>query len=423
MPAGSILRSFSHRNFRLFFAGQGLSLIGTQMQIVALPWFVYRLTESEVWLAVVAFAGQFPAAVAAPLAGVIADRVDKRRLLLVTQFLAMVQAFALAILTLTDLIQVWHIVVLNVGMGLINAFDVTTRQAFLHEMIDEAEDLGNAIALNSAVFNTTRLIGPALAGQVIALVGEGMCFLANSVSFLAVLGALLGMRVHPRPKEAGKQNGSHLIEGVQMAIGSMPIRTLLALVAIVSFLALPYLVLLPVVVKVVLKGGAGLNGWIYTAAGVGSLIGGLFLASRRSVLGVVLFLPALAAIAGLAMIAMWFITHLAAVTMIVFTIGLTVVMLLTTCNTLLQTIVDDRFRGRILSLYAMMFMGLGPLGGVVSGWIAERWDVQTALVVGGALLFAAAIIFAIWFAVPLHRRVRDIYKHKGLFVIDVPEQA
>lgn len=423
MASNSILRSFSHRNFRLFFAGQGLSLIGTQMQIVALPWFVYGLTKSEIWLAVVAFAGQFPAAIAAPLAGVIADRVDKRRLLLVTQFLAMLQAFALAILTLTDVIKVWQIVALNVGMGLINGFDVTTRQAFLHEMIDEAEDLGNAIALNSAVFNTTRLVGPALAGQVMAWIGEGMCFLVNGFSFLAVLGALLGMRITRRPGEAGTENGSHLIEGIRLALGSMPIRTLLALVAIVSFFALPYLVLLPVVVKVVLKGGAGLNGWIYTAAGIGSLVGGLFLASRRSVLGVVLFLPVLTAVTGVAMMSMWLITQLAAVTLVVFLIGLTMVMLLTTCNTLLQTIVEDRFRGRILSLYAMMFMGLGPLGGVVSGWIAERWDVQTALVAGGASLLVCALVFAIWFAVPLHRRVRDIYKHKGLFILELPESA
>ncbi len=423
----------------MFFLGQGLSLIGTQMQIVALPWFVYRLTESEIWLAIIAFAGQFPAAVAAPLAGVIADRVDKRRLLLLTQFLAMIQAFALAFLTLTNVIDRWQILLLNVGMGLVNAFDVTTRQAFLHEIIDDAEDLGNAIALNSSVFNTTRLIGPAIAGPVIYWLGEGICFLVNGVSFLAVLGALFAMRVPRRPIEDAKQNGSHLIEGIRLALRSVPIRTLLALVAVVSFFSLPYLVMLPAVAKELLKGDARLNAAIYVAAGVGSLAGGLFLASRRSVLSLVRRLPALSAITGAAMACMWFVVQIpiqvsgdgkalhmfnarTCVAMaLIFLLGLTVVMVLTTCNTVLQTIVDDQFRGRILSLYAMMFMGLAPLGAVVAGWVAERWDVESSLVVGGSTLLVAALVFAVCFGGPLHGQVRDIYKRKGLFMAELPD--
>src|SRR5262245_8260981 len=289
MALRSIARSFAHRNFRLFFAGQGLSLIGTQVQIIALPWFVLRLTGSAQWLGLVSFAGQFPAVFATPLAGVIADRVNKRRLLLITQSLAMVQAALLAILTLNHLIEVWHILMLSVGLSLVNAFDLPTRQALLTEMVGGTEDLGNAIALNSAIFNATRLIGPTVAALLIAWIGEGGCFLVNALSFLAVLMALAAMRLPPRPAPAANgSTWSGAVEGVRYAFGSRPIISVLLLAALVCLLAVPYNVLLPVLVQRVFKGDAWLNGFLFTASGLGALAGGLFLASRHRVLGMLI---------------------------------------------------------------------------------------------------------------------------------------
>jgi MFS family permease len=421
MPLRSILRSFSHRNFRLFFTGQGLSLIGTQMQIMALPWFVDDMTKSAFWVGAVAFAGQFPAVFATPFAGVIADRVNKRRLLVITQTLAMAQALALAILTLTGAITLWHIMILNIGMGLVTAFDLTTRQAFLNDMIDDPEDLGNAIALNSSVFNASRLVGPALAGMIIPIAGAGWCFLMNAVSFLAVLIALLRMRLPHVPRPTHRGNGSGLIEGAAYALRSMPIRTLLLLAALVSFLAVPYLVMLPVFVRVVFEGDAQFNGWLYVAAGFGALIGGLFLAARRSVLGLVRFLPLLPGACGLSLCALSFVDQRLAALLLVFVIGLSLVTLLTACNTVLQTIVDDHLRGRILSLYALTLLGLAPLGSVAAGAVAENLSVYVSLRISGISLLAATVVLTPWLSNELYRRVQVIYQEKRTMLVSLPE--
>ena len=256
MPIRSIMRSFAHRNFRLFFLGQGISLIGTLMQGTALPWLVLERTHSKEWLGWVAFVGQFPSVFAAPLAGVAADYFRKRNLLLVTQALAMIQAFILAALTLTNQIQMWQILLLNGVLGIVNGFDLTTRQSFLYEMVDDKEDLGNAIALNSSIFNMARLIGPAIAGQVIAALGAGECFLLNAFSFLAVLVALLGMRVSAEsPRPTNSHLWQQLREGMQFTLESFPIRSLFLLVALISFFGVPYIVLIPVYVQDVLHAG------------------------------------------------------------------------------------------------------------------------------------------------------------------------
>lgn len=421
MPLRSILRSFSHRNFRLFFTGQGLSLIGTQMQIMALPWFVDNMTESAFLVGAVSAAGQFPAVFATPFAGVIADRVNKRRLLLVTQSLALLQALALAILTMTGVIAIWHILLLNIGMGLVTAFDLTTRQAFLNEMIDDPEDLGNAIALNSAVFNASRLVGPAIAGMIIPIAGAGWCFLINAFSFLAVLISLVRMNASALVRPAHSRNGSGLVEGAKYALNSMPIRTLLLLAAIVSFFAVPYLVLMPVMVRVVFGEDARFNGFLYVVAGLGALTGGLFLAARHSILGLARFVPLLPGVAGLAMAGLSFCDQRWLASALVYVIGLSLVTLLTGCNTFIQTIVDDQFRSRILSIYALTFLGLAPLGSIIAGIVAEKSSVHTSLQLSGlALLSSSAILWPL-LSSKLHRQVEAIYREKRPIAITPPE--
>jgi MFS family permease len=405
MALRSIARSFAHRNFRLFFSGQGLSLIGTQVQIIALPWFVLRLTGSAQWLGWVSFAGQFPAVFATPLAGVIADRVNKRRLLLITQTLAMLQAVVLAALTLSHTIEVWHILLLSVGLSLVNAFDLPTRQSLLTEFVGGTEDLGNAIALNSAIFNATRLIGPTVAALLIAWIGEGGCFLVNALSFLAVLLALVAMRLPPRPIAAANGSAwSGAIEGLRYTLGSRPIVSVLFLAALVSLLAVPYNVLLPVLVQREFKGDAWLNGFLFTASGLGALAGGLFLASRHGVLGMLKNVWLLPIVTAAALLALSWNSNRWLAAPLVFLIGLTVVMLLTTCNMTLQSVVADHMRARVLSLYALIFLGMNPLGSLLAGSLTEREDVFLTLRLFGACLGCGAAIFGATLARPLYRQ-------------------
>jgi MFS family permease len=415
MALAAIGRSLAHRNYRLFFFGQTVSLIGTWMQQTASPWLVLKLTDSPLWLGLVAAAGQLPAFVVSPFAGVIMDQVPRRRLLVVTQALMMVQALLLAVLTLCGKVEAWHVLVLSVGLGVVNAFDLTGRQAFLSEMIERPEDLSNAIALNSSMFNGARLVGPSLAGLVIAAAGEGVCFLLNGVSYLAVLAALLAMRLAPRPWPAGPAAiWGGLREGVAYAFGSPPIRALLALVALVSLLAVPYAVMIPVYVKEKFDGDARLLGVFLSAPGVGAVTGALVLASRRDVLGLLRRIAWAPAVIGAALLAFSFAERLALALPILFVIGFAVAVLLSACNTTLQTIVDEDKRGRVMSLYAMAFMGLAPLGSLATGALAERAGVMVTLRAGGAACLVAAAAFAAWLDRPLRERVTAIYREKGL---------
>src|SRR5437879_1755150 len=274
-------RTLRYRNYRLFFGGQLVSLTGTWMQQVAVTWLVYRMTNSAFLLGLVGFAGQLPALLS-PFAGLIADRMNRHRILVATQTLSLVQALALALLTLTGNIAVWHIVLLNLFLGLVNAFDMPTRQSFLLDMIERKEDLANAIALNSSMFNGARLIGPSIAGIVVASVGEGACFTLNALSYLAVIGALLAMKISPRiphPMPDGLLTG--IGEGFRYAFGFPPIRSILLLIALVSIMGLTFGVLMPVVAKDVLHGGPNTLGFLMGAVGVGALTGALALASRQ----------------------------------------------------------------------------------------------------------------------------------------------
>jgi MFS family permease len=395
MTLHRIVRAFRHRNYRLFFAGQGISLIGTWMQRVAMNWLVYRLTGSAALLGVVNFSGQVPTLLFAPFAGVIADRYDRHRLLIATQGLAMVQAGAIAALVLTDVVAVWHLVLLGFVLGVVNAFDTPIRQSLVVEMIEDREDLGNAIALNSSLVNGARLLGPSVAGLLIATVGEGLCFLLNAVSYVAVIIALLAMTMAPkftRPRNPRLWQAWR--EGVTYTLESVPIRTVLLLLAVVSLMGMPYATLLPIFAREVLHGGAQTLGFLMAAAGIGALVGALYLAARRTALGLETVIAVSAAIFGLGLLVFSLsrIFWLSFGLMIVSGFGMMVHM--AAGNTLVQTLVDDDKRGRVMSLHSMALRGMVPLGSLGAGGLASQIGAPATLALGGLCCLVAALIFA-----------------------------
>src|SRR4051812_37574457 len=282
-----MLRALGHRNYKLFFSGQSVSLIGTWMTRIATSWLVYRLTGSALLLGVVGFAGQIPSFLLAPFAGVLVDRWNRHRLLVATQVLALLQSLALAILALVGIVQIWHVIALSIFQGLINAFDMPARQAFVVEMVEKREDLANAIALNSSMVNAARLLGPSIGGVIIAAVGEGWCFMLDAISYLAVIASLLAMKITPRMTQQikGARMLQQLYEGWKYASGFAPIRKVLLLLALVSLVGMPYTVLMPVFANKLLEGGPNTLGQLMAASGVGALAGAMLLAARKSVLG------------------------------------------------------------------------------------------------------------------------------------------
>ncbi len=409
------LRALRHRNYRLFFGGQLVSLVGTWMTTVAMSWLVYRLTHSAFLLGAVGFAGQVPAFLAGPLAGVLVDRWERRRVLLVTQTLAMVQSLSLAALTLAGRITVGELLGLALFQGFINAFDIPGRQAFLVEMIEDRADLPNAIALNSSMFNAARLVGPSIGGLVIAAVGEGWCFAIDGASYLAVIGSLLAMRVAAR---AGLgRPGAHVLAdlraGWRYVAGSPPIRSLLVLVATVSLFGMPYAVLLPIFAARVLHGGPHTLGFLMGASGVGALLGAIYLASRRTVLGLGRLLPRMVALfaAGIATFA--FSRHLLLSLPALVFAGFGFMVQMASSNTLLQTLVDDDKRGRVMSFYSTAFVGSAPFGSLLAGAIAQHLGAPRTLAIGAAGL----LLVAFWFArrLPgLREHVRPVYVARGI---------
>jgi MFS family permease len=390
-----IVRAFRHRNYRLFFAGQGISLIGTWMQRVALNWLVYRLTGSVVLLGVINFTSQVPTLLFAPFAGIIADRYDRHRLLVATQVLAMVQAGATAVVVLADVVAVWHLVLLGFFLGIVNAFDTPIRQSLIVEIIDNREDLGNAIALNSSMVNGARLLGPSVAGVLIATVGEGFCFLLNAVSYVAVILALRAMTFTPKlTRPSPPDLWQAWREGVTYVLESVPIRSVLLLLAVVSFMGMPYSTLLPVFAQDILHGGAQTLGFLMAAAGIGALAGALYLAARRTVLGLETVIAVAGSIFGAGLLAFslsrtfW----LSGGLMIVSGFGMMVHM--ASCNTLVQTLVDDDKRGRVMSLHSMALRGMVPLGSLGAGVLAGQIGAPATLTVGGVCCILGALIFA-----------------------------
>lgn len=408
------LRALRHRNFRLFTVGQTISLMGTWMQQVAVGWLVYRLTDSAFLLGLVGFVSQIPIFVLAPLAGVLADRHDRHRLVILTQALAMVQAGVLAVLVLTDTVTIVHIVILMMLLGAVNGFDIPARQSFLHEMVGGREDLANAIALNSSMFNAARLVGPAVAGFLIAAVGEGICILLNAVSYVAVLASLIAMRLERRMPYAGGGPVLHrLAEGFRYAFGFAPIRSILGLVALVSLAGVPFSVLLPVVATRVLGGDARTLGFLMASVGLGALIGALWLASRRTVrgLGRVIVRAAFGFGSCLILVA-W--SRLAWLSMLLLVgAGFAMMVQMAASNTVLQTLVDDDKRGRVMSMYSMAFIGLSPLGSLAAGAVAAGAGAPAAFVVGGSVCCLAALVFAQRLPA-LRAQVRPIYARLGI---------
>ncbi len=410
-----LVRALRSRNYRLFLAGQGVSLVGTWMQHVAMSWLVYRLTGSAMLLGIVGFTSQIPTLFISPMAGVLADRWDRRRLLLVTQTLAMLQAVFLAVVVLTGVVQVWQIILLSLILGIVNACDIPIRQSFVVEMVEERENLGNAIALNSSMVNTARLVGPAIAGLLVASVGEGICFVLNALSYLAVILALAAMRIPPaaKPSQARRPILHELQEGFLYAYRFGPIRSILLLLALVSLMGMPYSVLAPVFAKEILHGGAHTFGFLMTGAGSGALVGTLYLASRRSVrgLGLVIVRATILFAVGIAIFALSrnFLLSLAALALAGFG-GMTIV---ASCNTVLQTILDEDKRGRVMSFFTMAFIGVAPFGSLGAGAMAGIIGPRDTLLLGGLGCLAGAAIFARNLP-KIREKVRPIYLRMGI---------
>ncbi|HEY3743286.1 MAG TPA: MFS transporter [Bryobacteraceae bacterium] len=408
------IRALRHRNFRLFFCGQSLSLIGTWMTRLATSWLVYRLTGSSLLLGVISFAGQIPTFIMGPFAGVWVDRWERRRVLLVTQLLASIQSLMLAGLTISGRINIHEVVWLSVFQGLINAFDMPARQSFLVQMVEGRADLSNAIALNSTMVNGARLIGPALAGLIIAAVGEGDCFLIDGISYLAVIGSLLAMRIEtPAVKKVSSSMLVQLKEGWTYVTSFAPIRTVLLSFAIVSFMGIPYIVLMPVFATKILHGDAHTLGFLMGAAGVGSIVAAVSLAARKSVRGLYRVIPKVAAAFGGGLIAFSFSRNYWLSLGLMCITGFGMVQFSASSNTVIQTIVEDDKRGRVMSYYMMAYMGASPFGSLLAGSLAAIIGAPGTVLLCGVGCVAGATWF--WFQLPKLRPViRPIYERLGI---------
>jgi MFS family permease len=409
-----ILRALESRNYRLFFTGQAISLIGTWMTQLATIWLVYKLTNSAVLLGIVGFSSQIPSFVIAPFGGILVDRWNRHRILIITQILAMIQSLALAALALTGIINIWHIILLSLFQGFINAVDAPARQAFVIEIVEKKENLGNAIALNSSIFNGARLVGPAIAGLLIASVGAGMCFLIDGLSYIAVIAGLLAMKLKPRTINPQTANvWQRLKEGFTYAFGFPPIRAILLLLALFSFMGMPYTVLIPIFATKILNGGSETLGFLMAASGIGALMGGIYLSSRQSVIGlekILAFSPAIFG-TGLIIFSLSRVLWLSLLMMLV--IGLGAILQIASSNTLLQTIVDDDKRGRVMSLYTMAFLGTLPFGNLIAGSLASKIGAPNTLVIGGAFCILGSFLFVRKLPA-LRLLVKPIYTEIGL---------
>jgi MFS family permease len=409
-----IVRTLRYRNYRLFFIGQGISFVGTWMQRAALSWLVYRMTRSPFLLGLVDFSGQIPTLFFTPLAGVLADRWDRRRVLLVTQSFAMIQALLLTAVVVWGEARVWPILLLGLLLGVINAFDIPTRQAFVGEMVENREEIGNAIALNSSIVNGARLIGPSLAGLLIAAAGEWFCFLLNGVSYLAAIGALLAMSLPARrPPEAGARLLKELKQGTRYAFGFAPIRSVLLQVALVALAGMPYMVLLPVFAKEVLRGEASTLGALMGATGLGALGGALYLASRRSVLGLGRVIVFSGGLFSLGLIGFALSRFLWLSLPLLFLTGFGMMVQFAACNTILQTISEEDKRGRVMSFYTLAFIGTAPFGSLLAGALADRIGAPATLILGAGLCLLGTLVFAVQIPV-LREKVRPIYVRIGI---------
>ncbi len=396
---GQMFRSLKSRNYRLFFFGQSISLIGSWIQVVALPWLVYSMTNDVFLLGLVSFVGQIPTFFIAPFAGVLLDRWNKHKALVIAHILSLVQAAALALVFYSGFIQIWHVILLSVFLGIINAFEMPARQALVNDMVKRPEDLGNAIALNSSMVNVARLIGPSLAGILISVSGEGICFIINAVSFVFVIISLLMMRMG---KAVHKLHESNMIKGLKdgfrYTFGQLPLRFLILLIAWVSLVGMPFSVLLPVFAKTILGGGAHTYGFLMGASGVGSLLGALYMAYRKNLKGLLKLIPLSIAVFSLGLLTFAFSGNLFLSLALLLISGIGMMIQMTACNTLVQTIADPAMRGRVMSFYTMAFIGMTPLGSLLAGFLASRIGAVNTMLSAGIACFMAVVILIVFYA-------------------------
>jgi MFS family permease len=388
-----MFRALRHRNYRLFFSGQIISLVGTWMQSVAQSWLVYRLTGSSLLLGLVGFAGQIPVFLLAPIGGVVADRYSRHRIVIATQSASMVLAFILSALTLLGHIRVWEIMVVASLLGVVNAFDIPARQSFIVDMV-HSDDLLNAIALNSSMVNGARVLGPAIAGVTVAAVGEGWCFFANGASYIAVLAGLLLMIVPPREERPDSASGiERIAEGFRWVARTAPIRALLLLLGLVSVTGMPYAVLMPIFADKVLNGGARGLGILMGASGVGALAGTLTLAAKREVRGLGRWISFASFGFGASMILFASSRSYPLSVVLLVPVGFCMMLQMSSSNTLIQTMVPDELRGRVMAVYSMMFMGMAPFGALVAGAVANHIGAPITVALGGLTCLAGSLIF------------------------------
>jgi len=409
-----IFRSLQYRNFRLFFGGQSISLVGTWIQRIAMPWLVYDLTNSVVLLGIVGFAGQIPTFILASYAGVIVDRRNRYRILIATQILAMIQALTLAALVYSGSIQVWQIIFLSVVLGFINAFDMPSRQSFMVEMVEKKEDLGNAIALNSTMVNGARLLGPSIAGVMISLTGEATCFLINGLSYLVVIASLLNMKIIPKErKPKSSKIISELKEGFQYTFGFIPVRFIILLLALVSLMGMPFSVLMPVYAKEILHGSSHTFGFLMGASGLGALSGALYLASRRNAAGLEKIIPVSAMVFGTGLILLSVTRAFWLASLVMILTGTGMMMVMASSNTVIQTVIDDSKRGRVMSFYAMAFMGTAPFGSLIAGTLAKVIGTPMTLAMGGFSCIIGAG-FYLRKMPEMQKQIKPVYKTLGI---------
>jgi MFS family permease len=408
------LPALQSRNYRLFFAGQAVSLIGTWMTQIATVWLVYHLTNSALMLGIVGFANQIPNLVLTPFGGVFVDRFNRHRILIGTQILSMIQSLTLAALALSGVIQIWQILVLSVIQGAINAVDAPARQVFVNELVDRPADLANAIAINSTMFNGARLIGPAIGGLLIAQVGEAYCFLIDGLSYIAVIIALLAMKIkHKKILTTDGNPLQKIKEGFDYACGCPPIRAILLLSALVGLIGMQYTVLVPVFADKILKGNAQTLGFLMAASGVGAVFGGIYLITKKTVIGLGKLIILGPAILGIGLIVFSLSRLLPLSLLAMLLIGLGLLLQIAASNTVLQTIVDDSKRGRVMSLYTMSFLGITPFGNLLGGTLAEHIGATNTLLMAGIICLLGSILFSRQLP-ELKKIVHEIYEHKGI---------
>ncbi len=395
MALRATFRSLIYRNYRLFFTGQSISLIGTWMQRIATPWLVYEMTNSVFLLGIVGFIGQIPIFIVAPFAGVFTDRWNRYHILVATQILAMLQAVVLTWLVLTESIEVWHVMLLAGFLGCVSAFDIPARQSFIIQMVDKKEDLSNAIALNSSMVNGARMLGPSVAGMLIAATGVGMCFFLNALSYIFVIWSLLLMKVSTN-KGNGKERKSvltDLYEGIAYTFGFAPIRYIILLLTLASLLGMPYMVLMPVFAKEILLGGANTYGFLMGASGFGALSGAFYLASRKSVVGLEKILPLAAGCFGIGLIFLSLSSLFALSLALMVVTGFGMMLLMAASNTVIQNVVQDTMRGRVMSFFTMAIMGTAPFGSLLAGSVARHIGAPKTILIGGVFCILGALLF------------------------------